>query len=249
MEDESTEEEEQEEQKEEQEAPRVIQVKVPKPIVSGDYSEAVQAGTRVVAIANFTHYCSPAQARGLYWNWTAGGDTAVLQCPRDSTGFAKWRCEREGETVGWATLSPSLAECQSRWLNTLDTRLREGEDITKISTDLGQMSGLQPLYGGDLQLSSRMLKHMAERMHFDIQAVSDQDQQERMVTDLVENVVLTASNILDKMNHMSWADLSSDDVAAAATSLMVGLEENAFLLADAVTTEKIIIKPTNNIRK
>ena len=48
---------------------------------------------------------------------------------------------------------------------------------------------------------------------------------------------------------MYRADLSHDDVAAAATSLMVGLEENAFLLADSVTTEKIIIKPTNNIRE
>ena len=49
--------------------------------------------------------------------------------------------------------------------------------------------------------------------------------------------------------RLLWADLSQDDVAAAATSLMVGLEENAFLLADAVTTEKIIIKPTTNICK
>jgi hypothetical protein len=30
---------------------------------------------------------------------------------------------------------------------------------------------------------------------------------------------------------------------------MVAVEENAFLLADSVTTEKIIIKPTDNIRK
>merc|ERR1719461_763591 len=68
-----------------------------------------------------------------------------------------------------------------------------------------------------------------------------------MVTELVQNVVQTGSNILARVNHMSWADLSHDDVAAAATSLMIGLEENAFLLADSVTTEKIIIKPTNNI--
>ena len=247
MEDESTPEEE-----EDQAVPRVIQVKVPKPIPSPDYGGVGEAEggvpPQVVTIANFTHFCSPAQARGLFWNWTAAGDTAVLQCPKDSTGFAKWRC-RAGATVSWASLSPSLAECQSRWLNTLDTRLREGEDITEISNDLAQLSGLQPLYGGDLQLSSRMLKHMAERMHFDIQAVADSAKRERMVTELVQNVVLTASNILDKMNHMSWADLSTDDVAAAATSLMIGLEENAFLLADAVTTEKIIIKPTTNIRK
>ena len=225
--------------------PRVIQVKVPKP---ADYGSGSDSAPRVVAISNFTHYCAPAQARGLFWNWTAGGDTAVLQCPHDSSGFAKWHC-RAGDTVSWDTLSPSLAECQSRWLNNLDTRLREGEDIARISTDLAQMSGLQPLYGGDLQLSTRMLKHMAERMHFDIQAVTEPGDQERMVTELVQNVVLTASNILDKINHMSWADLTSDDVAAAATSLMIGLEENSFLVADAVTTEKIIIKPTTNIRK
>lgn len=226
--------------------PRVIKVKVPKP---ADYGEAgVEADSRVVAISNFTHYCAPAQARGLFWNWTAGGDTAVLQCPHDSSGFAKWQC-RGGQSVGWASLSPSLAECQSRWLNNLDTRLREGEDIAGISSDLAEMSGQQSLYGGDLQLSTRMLKHMAERMHFDIQAVAEVRERERMVTELVQNVVSTASNILDKINHMSWADLTSDDVAAAATSLMIGLEENAFLVADAVTTEKIIIKPTPNIRK
>ena len=48
---------------------------------------------------------------------------------------------------------------------------------------------------------------------------------------------------------MYRADLSHDDVAAAATSLMVGLEENAFLLADSVTSETILVKPTDNIRK
>ena len=55
--------------------------------------------------------------------------------------------------------------------------------------------------------------------------------------------------LCDRVNHMSWADLTQDDVAAAATSLMIGLEENAFLLANTVTTEKIIIKSTNNICK
>ena len=98
-------------------------------------------------------------------------------------------------------------------------------------------------------MSTRMLKHMAERMHYDIQGALNPEDKETMVTELVQNVVQTGSNILARVNHMSWADLSQDDVAAAATSLMVGLEENAFLLADAVTTEKIIIKPTTNIRK
>ena len=222
----------------------MIEVKVPKPLVPDMVSGGNEA---VVTIANWTHYCAPVHARGLFWNWTLAGDTAVLQCPQDSTGFAKWRCD--ADQVQWASLSPSLAECQSRWLNTLDSRLRDGEAIESISRDLAQMSGLQTMYGGDLQLSTRMLKHMAERMHFDMQSVASPSSKEAMVTDLVHNVVMTGSNVLDRVNHMSWADLSQDDVAAAATSLMVGLEENAFLLANSVTTEKIIIKPTTNICK
>ena len=74
-------------------------------------------------------------------------------------------------------------------------------------------------------------------------------ERESMVTELVQNVVVTASNVLDRLNHVSWSDLSTDDVAGAATALMIGLEENAFLLAHSVSSEKIIIKPTNNICK
>merc|ERR1719270_2869398 len=58
---------------------------------------------------------------------------------------------------------------------------------------------------------------------------------------------MTASNILAKINHVSWSDSGNDEVGRAVTALMVGLEENAFLLADSVTSEKIIIKPTENI--
>ena len=280
--DQDTEDREDETTSEEIEKPRVIKVKVPKPL--DDPHPEVRPNLRipviqeesipkeeprktlsqpkpqppppeysdVVKLLNFTSYCPPTSARGLYWNWTAAGDTAVLQCPPDSTGFAKWRCGHKSEGVSrveWATHSPTLAECQSKWLNNLDSRLRDGEAISTVSGDLAQLSGLQAMYGGDLQLSSRMLKHMAERMHYDIQGALNAEEKETMVTELVQNVVETGSNILARVNHMSWADLSQDDVAAAATSLMVGLEENAFLLADAVTTEKIIIKPTTNICK
>ena len=58
---------------------------------------------------------------------------------------------------------------QSKWLKNLDARLREGESISTVSGDLAQLSGLQPLLGGDLRLATKMLKHMAERMNYDIQ--------------------------------------------------------------------------------
>ena len=64
-----------------------------------------------IALSNYTHYCGPVTARGLFWNWTRAGDTAVLECPGGSVGFAKWRCGLE-PPVDWLSLAPSLAECQ-----------------------------------------------------------------------------------------------------------------------------------------
>jgi hypothetical protein len=246
----------------------------------------------LLSLANFTQYCPPVTARGLFWNWTGAGETAVMECPSGSIGFAKWRCGHPHQSSGgarhldmgqyldggsddaddgsannggrrteWTGLSPSLVECQSKWLNNLDARLRDGESVATVSGDLAGLSGRQALYGGDLQLATKMLKHMAERMHYDVQGLSggaeglaaggghDPDQQESLVTELVQNVVLAASNVLDRANHAAWADLPGDEAAAAATALMSGLEENAFLLADLVRSEKIIIKPTTNICK
>lgn len=252
----------------------------------------------LLSLANFTQYCPPVTARGLFWNWTGAGETAVLECPSGSIGFAKWRCghpalqrrnggggnldtfsfvadgggdgdnvDGGGRQTEWIGPSPSLVECQSKWLNNLDARLRDGEAVATVSGDLSQLSGRQALYGGDLQLATKMLKHMAERMHYDVQGLGggsvsvrggsmdvvnaagggDPDHQESLVTELVQNVVLAASNVLDRANHAAWSDLPADEAAAAATALMIGLEENAFLLADSVTSEKIIIKPTTNI--
>ena len=86
-------------------------------------------------------------------------------------------------------------------------------------------------------------------MLFSFQFMGEVSERERRVTELLQNVVLAGSNILDRHNHVSWADLPAEDGAAAATALMVGLEENAALLAQSVTSEKIIIKPTANICK
>ena len=93
-----------------------------------------------------------------------------------------------------------------------------------------------------------------------------------MVTSLVQNVVRISSNLLNDRTLTVWADLRTvgggfggisiggtgvranrrdnpGEIGRAVTALMIGVEENAFLLADAVTSEKIIIKPTQNIRK
>ena len=91
-------------------------------------------------------------------------------------------------------LGPTLAECRSLWLGELDTKLRGGLDsVSNVSklfaektakiarqnnqnrltsgtlTSEPEMTQQQPfniIFGGDLVLGARMLKHMAERMHY-----------------------------------------------------------------------------------
>ena len=199
------------------------------------------------------------------------GDVAVVQCPLGSNGFAKWSCNHPDANrpyesqVSWSTKGPTLAECRSTWIGDLDSKLRSGlvsvgnvskilaEKTAQISNDHENQadSNNNVLFGGDLILGARMLKQMAERMHYVIQRTVNLEAREALVTDLVQNVVKTASNMISDSADIrqSWGDLSADELGRAATALMVGLEENAFLLAETVTSEKIIFKPTQNIRK
>ena len=194
----------------------------------------------------------------------------MVQCPSGSTGFAKWACDHANiadrptfdNQVSWSTKGPTLAECRSLWLADLDSKLRGGlVSVSNVSKILAEKTGKintndahdpnDIVFGGDLVLGARMLKHMAERMHYDLQRTVNLEAREAMVTDLVQNVVKTASNLISDSSDIrqSWSDLSSDELGRAATALLIGLEENAFLLAETVTSEKIIIKPTDNICK
>ncbi len=113
------------------------------------------------------------------------GDTAVLQCPPGSTGFAKWHCQPSGNSnlprartrAEWEPRGPTLAECRSLWLGELDSKLRGGLiSVGNVSRILSEKTSEDAeagvLYGGDLVLGARMLKHMAERMHYDLQVNS-----------------------------------------------------------------------------
>ena len=118
------------------------------------------------------------------------GDTAVLQCPNGvATGFAKWTCQYGRPQATWSKTGffgnemqeiegPNLAQCVSIWMSDLDDGLRSGRiSVINASQTLADMtSGHQIdggassfLYGGDILLATRMLKHMSERMHYEIQ--------------------------------------------------------------------------------
>ena len=194
--------------------------------------------------------CPPIAARNLWWNATRAGDVAVQSCPGGANGLARWRCLAGEESASWHRDAPDLSECRSLWLTSLESRVADGDMILSISSDLSQVTNnSRVLYGGDMMITTKIIKNMAEKMAQDIRTYQDSRQREVSVAELLQGVVRTGSNLLDEAQMASWKDLSHQDQMRVATSLLIGLEENAFLLADTLMHERTIVQAGKNIRE
>ncbi|KAF5284108.1 hypothetical protein FQA39_LY17099 [Lamprigera yunnana] len=201
----------------------------------------------ITDIDNF-NYCNPTSLRSIYWNWTRAGELNIQPCPGGTTGFARWRCISSESDVHWSSQTPDLSECRSVWLTSLEQRLLMGRDpLTSITSDLAQVTSSKTLYGGDMMITTKIIQNMAHKMSMDIQTFPDPRQREAIVTEMLSDVVRTGSNLLDSSQHPSWRDLSHKEQMRVATSLLIGLEENAFLLADTVIREKTVDQIVKNI--
>lgn len=193
-------------------------------------------------------YCSPRNLRSIYWNWTRVGDINIQPCPGGTTGFARWRCIKTDGDPYWFPRNPDLSECRSVWLTSLEQRILMGNDpLISITSDLAQVTSSKTLYGGDMMITTKIIQKMGQKMSKDIQTFPDTRQREAIVTEMLNDIVKTGSNLLDSSQHPSWRDLNHKEQMTVATSLLIGLEENAFLLADTVMREKTVDKIHKNI--
>lgn len=98
-------------------------------------------------------------------------------------------------------------------------------------------------------VTTKIIQSLCEKMTNDIETFSDQRQREAVVLELLNSVVKTGSNLLDETQQHSWMDLSFEDQMRVATSLLTGLEDNAFLLADTIAAERNVVQKVKNIRE
>lgn len=197
-------------------------------------------------------HCSPVTVRSIYWSATKVNSTTIQPCPGGTTGFAKWHCQMvpNSENPQWYPVNPDLSECRSVWLTSLEQRISAGQDpLISITNDLAQVTSRKTLYGGDMMITTKIIQKMTSKMNNDIQTIPDTRQREQMVTEMLMDVANTSSNLLDASQYSSWKDLSYKEQMSVATSLLIGLEENAFLLADTVTTKKTVDREFKNICK
>ncbi|XP_050068101.1 latrophilin Cirl isoform X1 [Anopheles maculipalpis] len=188
------------------------------------------------------------------------GGSSGVQSPDDSGSGGKGDISFSSNSVAlsdkqsmvgaatWYAYRPDLTQCRSLWLNNLEVRVQQPESsLISIANDLAQVTSSKTLYGGDMLVATKIIQTMSQKMHYDIETIPDQRQREALVSELLNSVVKTGSNLLDQSQHASWLDLSVEDQMRVATSLLTGLEDNAFLLADTILREKHVVQKVKNI--
>lgn len=92
------------------------------------------------------------------------------------------------------------------------------------------------MYGGDIAAAVRIIKTIATRMNDQLRTLTNQVSREDLAAELLGLILEAGSNLLEKTRLDPWRDLSYADQMKIATDLLVGLEDNAFLLANVVTS-------------
>ena len=210
----------------------------------GTSSEDSLSESDIEVLEELVGHCPPQTSRNLFWNWTQSGQEAIQVCPPGSNGFARWKCGADGE---WTTELPNLSECQSLWLSRLESRMHATTAIGSVSAELAAHSEAKILYGGDLPIVATIVQGLAHKLRRDLYVIPSQDEKEVKIAELLQNVLKTASNLLDESQFLAWRELQREKRAGVATALLLGLEENALLLAETLNNEKNFVEATNNI--
>lgn len=119
--------------------------------------------------------------------------------------------------------------------------------IKSYEIDLVQVTDSKTLYGGDIIITCKIIRDMVQRMSKDLPTFSDPRQREAAVFDLLRSVVKIANHLLDISSLPSWLDLAYKEQMQMASSLLIGLEENSFLLATTFFHENVVTHCHKNI--
>lgn len=179
--------------------------------------------------------CTPIVARNLTWPSISGGKVWVQPCPDGAVGSAQWRCQAISDTLAIRfPETPDLSECRSTWLNSLRGRIQEQHSsLINIASDLCRVIKSKPIFGGDILTTVDIIRRLSREMQKN--TFPDNLQRESMVDELLQSAAYVSNDLLDESQRVSWKDLSYKEQINAASTLLVGLEENSFLLAKTVT--------------
>ncbi|XP_066994105.2 protocadherin-like wing polarity protein stan [Anabrus simplex] len=164
------------------------------------YGEVTLRGCEVVYDG-----CPRSFSHGLWWERTKFGHVALTPCPSHSQGKASRGCDEE---FGWQ--EPDLFNCTSDLF--LDLRKVLGQletgDLSvttfvavKVAADLHKATNhTGKLHGADILISQELLRELMSH-EIDESGLNLTHSQDK---DYIENIVDTASSVLDAQYHEHW---------------------------------------------
>lgn len=139
-----------------------------------------------------SEFCLPDKQRDLWWNYTKIGQTATQPCPGGSKGEAKWICVRQQNGPAmWVPPKPDFSDCNSLWMINLENRLRNGEGVINIASELEQKIRTNTLYGGDIHHATDVLHALVGKMETIIEEFPDLTKRNQILKELlIVNIII-----------------------------------------------------------
>ena len=228
-----------------------------KSFISSPASDLDSTGNDNLIAPSITSSCPPVTSRKLQWDWTSVGEIAIQPCPIGATGLAKWNCVDASVTGSdtvtmdstqnvhpqWYGAQPDMSDCKSVAMSNLEAQVRKEDPENVLISSLSYVTRTKALYGGDLESAVAIMRTVASRVQYRLQSSGTVfHNKESHIRQVLQNVLQSASNILEKSNRRAWLDLRPDRRMKVATSLLLALEETAFLLAGVLNQPTHILE-------
>jgi len=206
-------------------------------------------------------YCHAVTARNLHWKFTRKGQVVIQPCPNGATGLARWSCSSQRSSIlsggrdiievdlaKWASDQPDMSDCKSVPMTNLEVKVRQEDPENVIASSLARLTGSRQLYGGDLQSAVAVMRTVANRIQYLLQQRSNKFyKKEAFIQEVLLNIVRAGSNLLEDRNKEAWQDLDLAQQMKICSSLLLAMEENAFLFAEVTNKPQILMESSYNV--
>ena len=195
-------------------------------------------------------FCPRSTLGVLSWNDTEPNTIAATSCPNHSTGSAYRFCDPNGN---WDKNSVNLSQCVSEWLNKIILDLQEGErklSIVHLSNIMAEYATRNHFQSGDIPHLIETVEKLIDALRRDLELIPTSSQREAVITQVVQNIIKTASVMVDLENHFLWKDIGTLQKQLTTLSAFITSLENAgLLLPEGAGENKEVTIASDNIRK
>ena len=109
-------------------------------------------------------------------------------------------------------------------MHQLENLFQSTDSIALVSGKVAMATEQQLLYGGDISIMAKMLQGFAHFLQQDLNQMPLQEDKEVLVTEVMQNILKMASNLLSDLQKLALNDLVASKCAVVATSIIMGIE-------------------------